>query len=156
MELNSAARVREAAVEVCMHEVSLLRLYVLRAAYLLTSVGLLLEQWPRLLQYSRYTDLWNGVGTSMLCTVSVLAALGLRYPLRMLPVLFFELIWKALWLVAVALRAARAGQLTDNLQGTVFASAIGVVVFVIAIPWRYVWRSYVMAPGDRWAQVTSR
>ena len=134
-----------------MHGVPLFRLYVLRTTYLLTFVGLLVEQWPRLLHYSKYSDLWNGVGTTMLCTVCVLAAIGLRYPVRMLPVLFFELIWKSLWLLAVALPAARAGQLNEALRGTVFACAFA-VVFIFAIPWRYVWRSYVTAPGDPWTR----
>ena len=45
----------------------------------------------------------TGVVTSMLVAMSVLALLGLRYPVQMLPILLFEAAWKVFWLTAVAL-----------------------------------------------------
>jgi len=34
--------------------------------------------------------------------MSLLAFLGLRYPVGMLPILLFEVTWKVIWIVAVA------------------------------------------------------
>ena len=39
----------------------------------------------------------------MLTAMSVLALLGPRHPIRMLPVLLFEALWKLIWLSLVAL-----------------------------------------------------
>ena len=40
----------------------------------------------------------------MLAAFSLVCALGVRYPLQMLPVLLWELLWKGLWLATIALR----------------------------------------------------
>ena len=89
-------------------------------------------------------------GQASACSASSLAcALGLRYPLQMLPVLLWEVTWKTLWLVLVALPAWRAGHLDEPMQATIFAVSLVVLVY-LAIPWRYVFTHYVTARGDRW------
>ena len=86
----------------------------------------------------------------MLTAVSLLAALGIRYPLQMLPLLFFELVWKSIWLIAVALPLWSAGRLDPATMETVKACLMGVVLVPLVLPWGYVWANYVKKPGDRW------
>ena len=53
----------------------------------------------------------------MLTAMSILAFLGLRYPVKMLPVLLFESAWKLLWLALVAVpRATGPGLHTATTQ----------------------------------------
>ena len=59
--------------------------------------------WPSLIRHDRSWPLMEGVATCMLVAMSLLALLGLRYPLQMLPVLLFEVAWKLIWLGAVVL-----------------------------------------------------
>ena len=59
-------------------------------------------KWP-LLGSASELPLYEGVTLSMLTAMSVLALLGLRHPVRMLPVLLFEALWKLIWLSLVAL-----------------------------------------------------
>lgn len=129
--------------------VSLWRLYALRAAYLLIVVGLGIEIWPGIIHHAKPWTLMQGVVNCMLGAMSALAILGLRHPLRMLPLLFFEMTWKALWLVVVALPLWSAGPMDAGTSETVFACLMG-VVFPIVIPWRYVFANYVTGRGDRW------
>ena len=77
-----------------MTEVSALRLYALRAGYLLLVLGLGSQIWPAMIHHAMPWDLMHGVASSMLAAMSALAVLGLRYPLQMLPLLFFELMWR--------------------------------------------------------------
>jgi len=84
-----------------MSEVSTFRLYLLRAAYLFIVVGLGFEIWPGIFHHEKTWTLMHGVACSLLAAVSVLAVLGIRYPLTMLPLLLFELVWKSIWLIAV-------------------------------------------------------
>ena len=132
-----------------MTEISLVRLYALRAAYLFVAAGIAFTIWPLLVSHEPDWPLMNGVVCSLLAAVSVLAALGIRYPLRMLPVLLFELLWKAIWLVAVALPLWRADALDAATMDTV-RDCLPAVILIPLIPWRYAVDRYFRSPGDRW------
>jgi len=132
-----------------MTQVPLLRLYALRAAYLLMAVGLGLTIWPGILHPEEPWPLMYGVVQCVLAAVSLLALLGLRHPLKMLPLLMFEMIWKGMWLGLVGIPAWQAGDMSAGTAETLLACGMG-VIFPIVIPWRYVWETYVAAPGDRW------
>ena len=130
-------------------DVSLFRLYLLRAAYLLLVVGLALMVWPSMLHHAPWT-LYHGVVDSVLTAISLLAILGLRYPLKMLPLLFFEMTWKAIWLLAVPLPLWLShGRIDADTADTVVA-CLWAVIFPIVIPWRYVFANFVRQAGDRW------
>ncbi|NRR31380.1 hypothetical protein HSX11_14460 [Oxalobacteraceae bacterium] len=132
-----------------MNEVSLFRLYVLRAMYLLIVVGLGIVLWPGIIHPSHPWALKEGVVICMLGAFSALCVLGLRYPLQMLPVLMWELLWKGMWLSLVALPLWRA----DQLDGATMTTAIDCLVVVIVpfvIPWGYVAKHYFKKPGERW------
>lgn len=135
-----------------MNDVSLLRLYLLRAMYLLVVVGLGIVIWPGILFQAQPWELSRGVVICMLAAFSLLCAVGLRYPLLMLPVLLWELAWKTMWLLLVALPAWRGGHLDGaTLATTIDCLFVAVVPFVI--PWGYVLRQYVRREGDRWRNI---
>lgn len=132
-----------------MDTVSIFRLYLLRAGYLLLAVGEGMNVWPAMTYHASTMELWHGVAISLLWAMCVLAILGIRYPLRMLPILFFEITWKTAWLLAVALPNWLNGTMTAGLSATAFACSF-VVIFWIIIPWSYVFGHYVKLPGDPW------
>lgn len=132
-----------------MKDVSIIRLYLLRALYLLICVGLVFTIWPQIIHHPTPWPLWHGVGCSLLGAISVLAIWGIRYPLKMLPLLFFEMIWKLIWLIAVALPLWSSDQMdAPNLETA--QNCLMAVIIPLVIPWPYVWANYVMLPGDRW------
>jgi hypothetical protein len=128
-------------------EVPQWRLYVLRAAYLLLVVGLGAMIVPIIV---RHEPTARGVIPSLLCGVWLLSFIGLKLPLRMLPLLMFEFAWKAVWLIAFGLPQWFSGQQPPTFAEDMFNIAFGVILMPIVIPWGYVWRHYVKAPGDRW------
>jgi len=130
-------------------DVSLPRLYALRAGYLLLVVGLGLTIWPGMIHHETSWTLMQGVVHCMLAALSALALLGLRYPLRMLPLLFFELAWKSIWLIAVALPLWSAHRMDADTAETA-RECLMAAVFVIVIPWPYVFSNYLAKAGDRW------
>lgn len=133
-----------------MNEVSLVRLYMLRAVYLIIAVGLGLVIWPGVIHHDKPWSLMGGVVNCMLAAFGALCALGVRYPLQMLPVLLWELAWKIIWMLVVALPAWRAGAM-DAGTVEVFSQCVAVVIIPIAMPWGYVVKKYLQQSGDRWS-----
>lgn len=131
-------------------ELSLARLNLMRAGYLFMGLGLALVKWP-LLPDASSMPLYEGVTLTMLVAMSLGALLGLRHPVMMLPVLLFESAWKLLWLGLVALPQALGDGLDSATTDMLVKNSL-VVVILAVIPWRYVWRRYVRATGDRWTR----
>ena len=127
--------------------VSLPRLYLLRAAYLLLVVGLGAMIVPVLISHE---PMARGVIPSLLGAVWLLAFIGLRHPLEMLPLLMFEFVWKAIWMLVFGLPQWSSGQLPPTFSEDFFNIAVGIIVMPLVIPWDYVWRRYVKRPGARW------
>jgi hypothetical protein len=130
-------------------KISLLRLYALRATYLLVAAAMGSQIWPLVFHHRPWSDLMHGVAVSMLAAVTALCLLGLRYPLKMLPLLFVEIVWKSVWLLSMGLPLWQAGAMDANAAETMKACLMG-VIFLIVMPWSYVWTQYVRAPGERW------
>jgi len=126
-----------------------IRLWLMRAMYLLMAVGLALTIWPLIISHDPELPRMTGVAFALLGTIGVLSLLGLRYPLQMIPLLLFELTWKAIWLVAFALPRWLDGTLDEAMRSSIFDTSLGMVLLVV-IPWRYVYANYVVKPGDSW------
>jgi hypothetical protein len=128
------------------HEPHILRLYVMRLLYLLNFLFLAPDVWPPLIHHNGPWDPVKGVAFSFWAALSTLCLLGIRHPLKMVPVLLMQFVYKLIWLLAVALPmwpTMRGAELTRVMLG-------GVIADVIVIPWVYVWITYFLQPGDRW------
>ena len=132
-----------------MKDVSIFRLYVLRVMYLFVVVGLGAFLWPEFLSSGRHWTIAQGEVSCMLGAFSLLCLLGLRYPVQMLPVLLWEVVWKTLWLILVPLPQWRAGHVDEALKPTIFAISLVVIVY-LAVPWPFVFQRYFRAPGEPW------
>jgi hypothetical protein len=133
-----------------MSEVSTFRLYLLRAGYLIIAVGLALMIWPGLIRPPENLPHMNSVVRSILGAVSLLALLGIRYPLKMLPLLFFELLWKSIWVLAFGLRLWSANRLSPDTAETLNDCIFGIILVLLVTPWGYVLKHYLKAPGEQW------
>ena len=131
-----------------MDEVSPLRLNILRAAYALLVVGIGAMILPVMIDHAPSA---RGVVPSLIGAVGLLALIGLRHPLAMLPLLMFEFAWKLLWLLVFGLPQWMSGQgPAATFAEDWFNILFGVVLMPLVIPWPHVWRRFVKAPGERW------
>lgn len=125
------------------------RLNLMRVGYVLLAFALGAEIWPGIVTRHAQWELMDGVVQCMLGALSLLSLLGLRHPLKMAPLLLFEVAWKVIWLSVVAYPKWTAGQM-DAGTGSVAFACLFVVIFLVIIPWRAVARSLVLSPGERW------
>lgn len=132
-----------------MAQVAPARLWVMRAMYLLMAVGIGLTIWPLIVGHSSAVPRMTGIAWALLGTIGLLALLGLRYPLQMIPLLLVELTWKGIWLTAFALPRWLDGTLDEAMRTTIFETSLGAVL-ILVIPWRYVWANYAVKAGDPW------
>ncbi len=70
----------------------------------------------------------------------------------MLPLLFFELLWKSLWVLGWGLPLWFTGQLGPDAQETLVSCLVGVVLVPLVMPWGFVFKQYVKAHGDPWGK----
>jgi hypothetical protein len=131
-------------------QLPLFRLYLLRAMYLLIGLAQGAQTWPAIIHHSRPWDFWHGVGMSFLGALTALCLLGVRYPVRMLPLLIFELAWKLLWVLAIWLPLWLTHRVDADTADSAFSIFFGVVVVPLVLPWGFIWANYVTAPSDRW------
>ena len=130
--------------------VALWRLYVLRACYAILAAGQGSIQLPLFLHHAHWT-LNSGVAHSFLLALALLSIVGIRYPLRMLPLLVYELLWKMIWLCGIALPLWLSNKVDADTREAFFQIA-PIVIIIPLLPWRYIFSSYLKQPGERWRQ----
>ena len=128
-------------------ELTLLRLYVMRAVYFLIAFGEGSQVAPALFVHEPTA---RGVIPALLSGLCLMCLLGLRYPKAMLPLLLFEMAWKYMWFFAFGLPQYLSGQVPPTFGDDFMPITFGVVIMPFVIPWGYVWRNYVKGAGDRW------
>jgi hypothetical protein len=132
-----------------MTPISLFRRNLLRSGYLLMFAGLGLTLWPSLLDPGHVFSLKQGVIASLLGAIGLLAGLGLRYPMQMLPLMFVEVTWKLIWLTRMAAPRWWAGTM-DAAMAETAVECLLIVVVIAVIPWDHVVENYASRPAEPW------
>jgi len=127
------------------------RLNLMRGGYLLMAVGLAVVKWPLLL-HAASLPANDGAMLCILTAVSLLAFLGLRYPIAMLPILMFEVLWKVLWFAIVALPHLIANDFDAPTESLLFKNLF-VIPIIAVTPWDFVWKRFVTTHGERWTGI---
>jgi hypothetical protein len=146
----TAPPLAEAAIPVPTMPLPAWRMNLMRGGFLLMGVGLAIVKWPMLATASSLPAL-EGALLIILTAVSLLAFLGLRYPIAMLPLLVFEVLWKVLWFGIVALPLFLTNGF-DAPTETLLFSNLFVIPIILVTPWDLVWKRFVAARGDRWTR----
>jgi hypothetical protein len=126
-------------------EVSLFRLYLLRAVYLFGVVRGVFFILPPLIHPTG-----SGMMASVLGGLWVFAIFGIRYPLQILPIFLFEFIWKTIWVLDFKLPQWINGGGAPQSSADLISYGVFLTLLGLIIPWGYVYHHYIKKPGDRW------
>ena len=80
----------------------------------------------------------------MWASYSLLSIIGVFHPLKMLPLVMFEIIYKIVWLIIVAYPLWAANRLAGSPAEEMTKAFLWVVLPIVAMPWRYALNTYVL------------
>ncbi|MES2858225.1 MAG: hypothetical protein V4704_03495 [Pseudomonadota bacterium] len=119
----------------------------LRLFYLLMLVFVAPSAWRVLLAGEGPWEPVRAVAFAVWATYPALAFFGLLQPLRWLPLMFFTIGYKAVWLACIAYPLWQAGALWGTPTGEVASSFLALPLLAAVVPWGYAWRTYFAWPG---------
>jgi hypothetical protein len=129
------------------HEgVSPFNLWGLWLFYFLMLVFVTPDAWHGLLSHQGPWDPLRAVAVCVWATYPALALFGLIHPLRWLPLMFFTIGYKTLWLGFVAWPLWQAGTLAGTATEEIAKAFIALPLLAAVVPWDYAYRTYVRWP----------
>jgi hypothetical protein len=120
-----------------------INIYLLRLLFLLMLVFLGKDSWTHILTFKGTWDPMAGVAWSLWATYSVLSIIGLINPLKMLPIVLLEILYKLIWLILVAYPLWSSNRLIGSAAENMTYAFLWVVLPILVMPWRYVFRRYI-------------
>lgn len=126
-----------------------IQLWGLRLFYFLMLVFVAPTAWSGLLAHEGAWDPLRAVAVAVWATYPALALFGLFHPLRWLPLMFFTIGYKAIWLGFVAYPLWQAGTLWGTPTGEIAGSFLALPLLVAVVPWRHAWATYFAWPGRK-------
>jgi hypothetical protein len=119
-----------------------IQVWSLRLFFFLMLVAVTPTAWRVLLAHDGPWDPLHAVAWTVWATYPALALFGLFRPLRWLPLMFFTIGYKTLFLALVAYPLWQAGTLWGTPTGEIAGSFLALPLLVAVVPWGYAWRTY--------------
>ena len=126
-----------------------INIYLLRALYFLMIVFVATDSWKTILTHHGQWDYLQAVAFCVWAAYSTLSIIGLLHPLKMLPIVLFEIFYKSIWLVIVAYPLWANHQLAGSPAEQAVYAFLWLPLPVLATPWAYVFRTYFSLPKRR-------
>jgi len=114
----------------------------MRLGYLVVFLFLGSLSWRLILTHQGPWDSVVAAAVCMWAAHALLSLIGVFHPLKMLPLLLFEVFYKLLWLVIVALPLLWSGHLIGSANEEMTYAFLWVALPLVFVPWGYVFRKY--------------
>ena len=124
-----------------------LHIYLLRLVFILMFFVLGKTTWTHILTHRGSWEPDDAMAWCVWAAFATLACLGIFRPLKMLPILLLEIFYKVLWLTIVAYPLWINGKLAGSPAEDTTAAFLWVILPIIAVPWGYVFVTYVYKPA---------
>ncbi|XLZ68168.1 hypothetical protein ABT364_16620 [Massilia sp. SR12] len=126
-----------------------INIYLLRLLYVLMFFVLGKSTWTEILTHQGPWAPDEAVAWTVWTAFATLAGLGILRPVKMLPILMLEVLYKVMWLAIVAYPLWSNGTLAGSpAEGTTNAF-LWVVLAIVAVPWGHVAQAYFTLPKTR-------
>lgn len=132
----------------CYEGVPKINIYLLRLVFALTFLFVGVDSWTSIITHQGPWDHVKAVAYCVWASYSVLSVLGIIHPLKMIPLLLFQISYKVLWLLVVAYPLWSANQLSGSPAEEMTYTFLWVVLPIVAVPWKYTLKTYLLLSKD--------
>ena len=123
--------------------VRLINVYGMRLFFILMFVFVGKDSWSKIINHQSNWEPMTAMAVSVWAAYSTLSFLGIFHTLKMLPIMVFMVFYKSLWLIIVAYPLWATNKLAGSDAEGMANVFIWVVIPIILMPWRYVFKTYV-------------
>ncbi len=120
-----------------------IRKYAMKGLYLITFLGVGYQAWAEILAPESPLETIEGIVYSFWVAYATLMALGIRYPLKMTPLLLLQLFYKLVWVFGVYFPMERHQLTTTSAESFLTVCVTAIILDLLIIPWGYVYRSFM-------------
>jgi len=121
-----------------------LNIYMLRLLFTLMFLFLSFDAWRHIFTHTGPWDNANAAAWCMWGAYAIISFIGILYPLKMLPIVLFEVIYKTTWLIIVAYPLWITHRLAGSHAEGMTRIFVWVVFPFVAMPWRYFYKTYIL------------
>lgn len=127
--------------------VPIYKIYLLRLLFILMAFFLGYDSWQHILAHRGPWNNTDAVAWSVWGSYAILSFIGIFRPLKMLPIVMLEILYKTIWLLMVSYPLWVNGELAGSpAEETTYVFLI-VVLPIIAMPWKYFIKTFITGRG---------
>ena len=119
-----------------------INIYLLRLMFVLILVYVARDSWTAIFTHQGPWDPLHAMSYCVWAAYSTLFFFALFQPLKWLPLVLFEIAYKAIWLAIVAYPLWSANQLAGSSAEQLTYAFLWLPLPLLAVPWRYTFRTY--------------
>jgi hypothetical protein len=121
-----------------------INIYLLRLLFTLMFLFLTYDSWTHIFNHTGPWENANAAAWCMWGSYSVISFIGILRPLKMLPIVLFEIVYKIAWLAIVAYPLWVNNELIGSPAEGMTRVFVWVVLPIVAMPWRYFFRTHIL------------
>lgn len=121
-----------------------INIYLLRLLFTLMFLFVSYDSWTYILNHIGPWDHVKAAAWCMWGSYSIISFIGILRPLKMLPIVLFEIVYKVAWLVIVAYPLWVKNELIGSSAEAMTQAFTWVVLPIVAMPWGYFFKTYIL------------
>ena len=121
-----------------------INIYLLRILFTLMFLFVSYDSWKHIFNHTGPWDNINAAAWCMWAAYAAMSVIGIIRPLKMLPIVLFEITYKLAWLAIVAYPLWAKNELTGSPAEGMTRVFLWVVLPIVAMPWRYFFMVYIL------------
>lgn len=121
-----------------------INIYLLRVLYTLMFVFLSYDSWAHILNHKGTWQVTDATAWCVWLGYGAIAWIGIISPLKMLPVVLLEIVYKTAWLFVVAYPLWVQNKLAGSPAEYTTNVFMLVILPIVSMPWRYFFTTYIL------------